>query len=48
MKEKVGVCIDCGNTVFCLAGFLNGVVLKEGRLRCFDCDREAEKKDESR
>ncbi len=37
MKEKVGKCSHCGRTIFCISGFLNGVIHKEGVLICFPC-----------
>lgn len=42
MKEFVGNCTKCEKEIYCMEGFLNGAILKEG-LFCFDC---AEKKDE--
>ncbi|WP_281279548.1 hypothetical protein [Aquibacillus sediminis] len=42
MKEQVGSCSECGKSVYCLEGFLNGVI-EEGRLYCFTCaDQEAD------
>ncbi|SFE32470.1 hypothetical protein [Alteribacillus iranensis] len=37
MKEKVGHCSRCGKEVFCLDGFLNGVLDEEKNLFCFEC-----------
>jgi hypothetical protein len=37
MKEHVGLCHMCNKDIFCLDGFLNGMVDDEGRLTCFDC-----------
>ncbi|WP_264191537.1 hypothetical protein [Metabacillus litoralis] len=36
MVEKVGVCIKCKKTVYCIDGFLNGVV-NDGMVNCFEC-----------
>lgn len=43
MKEYVGICTVCQKDVYCLEGFLNGVVV-EGKLVCFACEEE-EKRD---
>lgn len=43
MKELVGRCESCGKEIFCLDGFLNGVH-KDGRVLCFDCEKEEEQK----
>jgi hypothetical protein len=37
MKEHVGVCHLCKKDVFCLDGFLNGLLDDEGRLICLEC-----------
>ncbi|WP_458633254.1 hypothetical protein [Paenibacillus sp. CMAA1364] len=37
MQEFVGYCNECGNSSFCLDGFLNGIVLEDKSLLCFDC-----------
>jgi hypothetical protein len=43
MKELVGCCTSCNKEVFCLDGFLNGVVTdKKGVILCFDCFHEQE------
>lgn len=34
--EVVGTCSTCGKTVYCDAGFVQGVH-ENGQLRCFDC-----------
>ncbi|MCZ8495440.1 MULTISPECIES: hypothetical protein [Priestia] len=39
MKEYVGICTVCQKNVYCLEGFLNGVVV-EGKLVCFACEKE--------
>ncbi|MFD1428380.1 hypothetical protein JOD24_003143 [Kroppenstedtia sanguinis] len=49
MQERVGNCTDCGRPVDCLDGFLNGVILQDGRLRCFLCDeKNKEEKEDPR
>jgi hypothetical protein len=40
--EYIGVCKDCNKEIFCLDGFLNGVLTEEKDMYCFDC---SEKKD---
>ncbi|WP_205004407.1 hypothetical protein [Scopulibacillus daqui] len=42
IKEPVGKCIDCNKTVYCEGGFLQGVVLENHRIRCYDCQNEKE------
>lgn len=46
MKERVGNCQSCGDPVYCLSGFLNGVVSRDGRLRCFSCEEKHKDKKE--
>lgn len=43
MQERVGSCKTCNREVFCNDGFINGVVLEDKTLVCFDCFEEAEK-----
>lgn len=40
MKELVGTCHVCEKEVYCLDGFLNGVVNDEGVLICFECVKD--------
>jgi hypothetical protein len=42
LKELVGTCFQCGNKLYCLDGFFNGVKTEDQRILCFDC---AEKED---
>lgn len=44
MKELVGNCCECGKKIYCLDGFLNGVV-EAKKIFCFDCI-ELSKKEE--
>lgn len=37
MTELVGTCVGCKKEIFCLDGFLNGVVTEEKEIFCFDC-----------
>ncbi|WP_240377664.1 hypothetical protein [Bacillus piscicola] len=45
MRELVGECAVCGKEVFCLDGFLNGVVDEEKKLLCFECTDEKKNSD---
>lgn len=46
MKEHVGICQMCNKDVYCLDGFLNGIIDDEGRLTCLEClHKEKEEKD---
>jgi hypothetical protein len=40
MQELVGCCKKCNKTIFCDNGFLNGIVLDDKSLLCFDCSDE--------
>lgn len=40
MQELVGYCISCNKPVFCQDGFINGLVLEDKTLLCFDCSEE--------
>lgn len=42
MRELVGSCQQCGKEIFCLDGFLNGVHTKDGRVFCFECEKDVE------
>ncbi|SDM83600.1 hypothetical protein SAMN04487897_101205 [Paenibacillus sp. yr247] len=37
MHELVGHCQKCLKQIFCHNGFLNGTVLEDKSLVCFDC-----------
>ncbi|MFB5661586.1 hypothetical protein [Alteribacillus sp. HJP-4] len=41
MKEKVGNCADCHVAVYCMDGFLNGVITDSKRVLCFSCAESA-------
>lgn len=45
MKEPVGECIDCRKIVYCDGGFLDGIVLKDHSIRCYDCDEKLQKEE---
>ncbi|GGE07322.1 hypothetical protein GCM10011571_05730 [Marinithermofilum abyssi] len=45
MKELVGMCTGCGREVYCLNGFLNGVVDEEKRLWCTACEEKPKGQD---
>lgn len=40
MQGFVGKCIRCEKDIYCLDGFLNGIVADKGQLLCFDCEKE--------
>lgn len=40
MTELVGNCCNCGKEVFCLNGFLNGILAEDKQLLCFECDKD--------
>lgn len=43
MKELVGNCSNCNKEIYCLDGFLNGVVTDKNRIiLCFDCANQQE------
>lgn len=43
MQEFVGHCKECNKQVFCNDGFINGIVLEDKSLICFECiDNEQE------
>jgi hypothetical protein len=37
MKEQVGICAKCKKTIYCMDGFLNGIIDEENILYCFSC-----------
>ncbi|UJF34519.1 hypothetical protein [Paenibacillus hexagrammi] len=37
MRELVGSCKCCGKAIYCDHGFLNGMVMEDRTLLCFDC-----------
>jgi hypothetical protein len=43
MKELVGNCCECKKEIYCLDGFLNGVV-KDKNIYCFECFDSANEK----
>ncbi len=40
MQEFVGHCAKCRKQIFCRDGFLDGIVLEDKSLVCFDCADE--------
>jgi hypothetical protein len=40
MQEIVGHCKKCNKQILCDNGFLNGIVLEDKSLICFDCSNE--------
>lgn len=39
MKELVGICAECYHDVYCKDGFFDGIVLEDGTIRCFACQK---------
>jgi hypothetical protein len=37
MREQVGQCVKCNKTIYCLDGFLDGIVTEDKILYCFSC-----------
>ncbi|MDP4551413.1 hypothetical protein Q9251_11025 [Alkalihalobacillus macyae] len=37
MKERVGECANCHKPIYCLDGFLDGVISENRALYCFSC-----------
>ncbi|WP_170971641.1 hypothetical protein [Peribacillus simplex] len=37
MDELVGPCVRCARDVYCKAGFLNGILLDNKKILCFNC-----------
>ncbi|WP_168118957.1 hypothetical protein [Paenibacillus sp. HB172176] len=44
MREYVGTCSLCGKSIYCEDGFLNGIVLEDKELLCFECRESAKAK----
>ena len=40
MQELVGYCKVCIRKIYCNDGFINGIVLDDKALLCFDCYSE--------
>lgn len=40
MRELVGQCSMCGKEIFCVDGFLEGVVMEDKQLQCLTCSEE--------
>jgi hypothetical protein len=40
MKEFVGRCKNCEKDIYCLDGFLNGIILENHEVLCFECEKE--------
>ncbi|MBO0958213.1 hypothetical protein J1P26_00590 [Neobacillus sp. MM2021_6] len=37
MRELVGICKCCNKDIYCLDGFLNGILTEEKEIHCFEC-----------
>lgn len=44
MQELVGYCKECNRQIYCVDGFLNGIVLDDKSIICFDCSDEEHKR----
>lgn len=38
-KEFVGKCKNCQKDIYCNSGFVEGIVLKDKTLICFECTK---------
>ncbi|MCQ6559402.1 hypothetical protein [Paenibacillus mendelii] len=45
MQELVGECKECKKPVYCKDGFIDGIVLDDQTLVCFDCSDKEDDKD---
>lgn len=43
MQELIGHCHKCEKPIYCKMGFLEGIVLADKSLLCFDCAGEEPK-----
>ncbi|MDT3762931.1 hypothetical protein [Priestia filamentosa] len=48
MKELIGVCIECKRDIYCLNGFLDGIIIGNGQLICFPCNKKLASKESSK
>ncbi|WP_164553337.1 hypothetical protein [Brevibacillus marinus] len=37
MKEHVGFCTRCQQDIYCVGGFLQGIILENGKMLCLAC-----------
>lgn len=44
MKEFVAHCHLCGEAIFCVAGFYQGIILENGKSICLACDEKKKPK----
>ncbi|WHY83218.1 hypothetical protein QNH23_07550 [Siminovitchia fortis] len=44
MRELAGHCRTCGKEIYCENGFFNGVILKDGKIICFNCEEKKPEK----
>ncbi|MBP1992731.1 hypothetical protein J2Z66_004344 [Paenibacillus eucommiae] len=42
MKELVGYCKKCEKEIYCIDGFLNGLIQEDSSMICFKCNEEME------
>jgi hypothetical protein len=48
VKELIGVCIECKKEIYCLDGFLDGIISRNGQLICFPCHKKLSSKESSK
>jgi hypothetical protein len=42
VRERVGSCTQCKKSIYCLDGFLDGVISENQKLYCFPCYERSE------
>lgn len=42
VNELVGNCMQCKKEIYCMDGFLNGIVVEKGNILCFECQDQDE------
>lgn len=47
LRELVGICKCCNKDIYCLDGFLNGVLTEEKEIHCFECYENLKEKKEN-
>lgn len=43
MREEVGKCSNCEKIIYCLDGFLDGMITENKILYCFSCVKQEDK-----
>jgi hypothetical protein len=42
LKEFIGTCKCCSKEIYCLDGFLNGIITEKKEIYCFECIEKEE------